>query len=290
MNSDGAFSVRSAYKMLAGQKSQFVDGLGGSGTVKENKEFNWKLLWKQECAPKTKHFLWRLAHNNLPWKLNFKRRGMEVDTRCPMCNRLDEDGGHIFLHCTQVKKLWRHLDMEEVRMRLCQCPNVQDMLMTIFGMDMERRLRVIALLWQWWTAQNKRNAKDGEKTMEEIVFQVRRWAMEFFEFYAHKGAKARKPEEERSWSPPAETDMLKINVDGAFSDYPKRGGWGFVIRDNLGQVAGAGAGRIEFPLNAVHTEVVASGARSGIELGDDSGHSGIRLQGVGECSEQSRLR
>jgi hypothetical protein len=93
--------------------------------------------------------------------------------------------------------------------------------------------------------------------MEEIAFQSRRWAKEFAEFYAQRGVKARQPVEERRWTPPTDHDMLKINVDGAFSDNPKRGGWGFVIRDSRGQVAGAGAGRLEFPQSAVHTEVEA---------------------------------
>jgi ribonuclease HI len=131
------------------------------------------------------------------------------------------------------------------------------MLMNIFAIDEQKRLRTIAFLWQWWTARNKRNANYGEKSMEEIVFQTRRWTKEFAEFYAQKRAKERQPVEERSWTPPSEQDMLKINVDGAFSDNPKRGGWGFVIRDSRVQVAGAGAGRLEFPQSAVHTEFEA---------------------------------
>jgi hypothetical protein len=46
---------------------------------------------------------------------------MEIDTICPMCNRLDEDGGHIFLHCKMVKQLWRNLELEEARVNLTDC-------------------------------------------------------------------------------------------------------------------------------------------------------------------------
>jgi ribonuclease HI len=147
--------------------------------------------------------------------------------------------------------------MEDVKVHLCKCSNAQDMLMTIFAMDEEKRLRTIAFLWQWWTARNKRNANDGEKSLEEVAFQTRRWAKEFAEFYAHKGAKARQPVEERRWTPPTDPDVLKINVDGAFADNPNRGGWGFVIRDHRGQVVGAGAGRLEFPHSAAHSEAEA---------------------------------
>jgi hypothetical protein len=40
---------------------------------------------------------------------------MELDTKCVMCNRLDEDGGHLFLKCKLVKKVWRELNLEDER-------------------------------------------------------------------------------------------------------------------------------------------------------------------------------
>jgi hypothetical protein len=52
----------------------------------------WKKLWKMEIPGKVKNFLWRLAHNSLPTRMNIKRKGVELDTLCPVCNRLDEDG------------------------------------------------------------------------------------------------------------------------------------------------------------------------------------------------------
>ncbi|KAE8789456.1 hypothetical protein D1007_36346 [Hordeum vulgare] len=48
--------------------------------------------------------------------------------------------------------------------------------------------------------------------------------------------------------------MLKINTHEAFSENPWRGGWGFVIRDSVGVVAGSGAGKMAFPIDTVHTE------------------------------------
>jgi hypothetical protein len=32
---------------------------------------------------------------------------VDVDTRCPMCNGVDEDGGQVFLKCTKVNQIWR---------------------------------------------------------------------------------------------------------------------------------------------------------------------------------------
>jgi hypothetical protein len=88
---------------------------------------------------------------------------MDVDTVCPMCERLDADGGHLFLHCKHVQILWRRLNLEDARMQLEKCKNAKDMLMSIFGMEQGKRLLIISLLWQWWIARNKKNAKDGPR-------------------------------------------------------------------------------------------------------------------------------
>ena len=44
---------------------------------------------------------------------------MEIDTKCPICLRLDEDGGHCFLKCKFAKECWRALNLEEERAKLC---------------------------------------------------------------------------------------------------------------------------------------------------------------------------
>lgn len=51
--------------------------------------------------------------------------------------------------------------------------------------------------------------------------------------------------------------MYKINSDGAYKPASGDGGWGFVIRDESGQVVGAGAGRCSYLLDAFHAEVLA---------------------------------
>ena len=40
---------------------------------------------------------------------------MVVDTRCVVCNRLDEDGAHLFLKCKTIAKVWDLLELDSVR-------------------------------------------------------------------------------------------------------------------------------------------------------------------------------
>lgn len=70
------------------------------------------------------------------------------------------------------------------------------------------------------------------------------------------------------WKKPS-TGVLKINSDGAFRASTGTGGWGFVIRDDQGDVVKAGAGHCQHLLDAFHVEMIAClmGIRAAAELG-----------------------
>jgi hypothetical protein len=65
-------------------------------------------------ANKVKVFVWQMAHNSLQVKLNIARRGIKLDTLCPMCCRFDEDIGHLFLKCKDMRLCWLVLKCGEV--------------------------------------------------------------------------------------------------------------------------------------------------------------------------------
>jgi len=64
---------------------------------------------------------------------------MEVDTRCPVCWRLDEDGGHCFLKCKYVKECWRALNLEDIRMDLCGLSSAKQVVGHILKLNEERK-------------------------------------------------------------------------------------------------------------------------------------------------------
>lgn len=103
-NPKGVFSVKSAYKVhragvIRGQRRHMASGAKSS----------YGMLTVHQ---KIKHFLWRLGHNTLAVRRNMQQRGMKIGTLCCMCGHLDEDGGHLFLKCKEVKAVWRELNLE----------------------------------------------------------------------------------------------------------------------------------------------------------------------------------
>ncbi|XP_073355407.1 uncharacterized protein [Aegilops tauschii subsp. strangulata] len=126
-DSKGQFSVKSAYKLYVNARDQ---GQPESSNIPQN-NWEWKEIWNLPCQPKIQYFSWRLAHNSLPLKLNMKRRGIDCDTICVCCKRLDEDGAHLFFRCKKVKQVWRSLQPEELREEMCVCRNATEVIHVI---------------------------------------------------------------------------------------------------------------------------------------------------------------
>jgi hypothetical protein len=72
-------------------------------------------LWKRLKLPgKVRIIIRRLCHNILPTLMN---------TVHLMCNRYDEDGGHLFLKCQKVQLVWHSLLLEDKWLSLLSAPD-----------------------------------------------------------------------------------------------------------------------------------------------------------------------
>ena len=79
-SSDGDYSVKSAYRMLA---TEVINGAPSSSNGEGSKV--WKSIWKIRAPPKIKHFMWRAAKDSLPSKQNIARRKIPIDETCSLC-------------------------------------------------------------------------------------------------------------------------------------------------------------------------------------------------------------
>ena len=100
-NPKGDFSVKSAYKLAVNRREQDKarDASGSNANDSVQDRFDWKRIWKLTLPNTVKMFIWMLAHNSLAVRRNIARRGLNNETICPMCWRLDEDCGHLFFKC-----------------------------------------------------------------------------------------------------------------------------------------------------------------------------------------------
>ncbi|GJN00674.1 hypothetical protein PR202_ga17870 [Eleusine coracana subsp. coracana] len=278
----GLFSVKSAYHVLQDEQVRDAKKQRGESSVMRvqsvPQKLNWVKLWSLPYTPKLKQFMWRLGHNSLPLRKNIERRGMEIDTLCPMCHRLDEDGGHCFLKCKMVKKCWQQMNMEGIRLELLKLSSATEVVQTILDLEEKSRLQTITLLWAWWDSRNKTNAGEKMRMTQEVIYMAMN-AVSDVSIMKHT-ATMRVPKIKKRWIPPP-IELLKINFDAAFFADSKSGGWGFIVRDHDGDVIMAGAGK----LNAVQDALCAE-AHAGLialQFAGANGMSRIQLETDSTC-------
>lgn len=187
-------------------------------------------------------------------RMNIERRGVDLDTRCSVCGRLFEDGGHLFLGCKEVKKVWRATQLENVRQSLLVCQSAMEVLESIFSQAERTKLLVVALLWKWWNERNR--VRHGEKRLtpeafdSQVSLEVAEWGLFFSPQPSIQTTNISK------WRAPPD-DFVKVNVDGAYNQTTGSGGWGCIARAPDGDILFAAAGPLSNLSEPIHAESIA---------------------------------
>lgn len=243
-DSKGHFSVKSAYKIQLSLTQQQTNSEMVEGSTRTNwRKKTWHSIWKLNCPPKVQHFLWRFAHNSHPMRMNIERRGVVLDTRCSVCGRLFEDGGHLFLRCEEVKKVWRATHLENERQSLLVCHSPLEVLEYIFSQTERTKLLVVALLWKWSNERNR--VRHGEKRLtpdafsSQVLLEVAEWGMFF------SPQQSAQTTNNSKWRAPPD-EFVKVNVDGAYNQTTASGGWVCIAKAPDGDILFAAAGPLSY--------------------------------------------
>jgi len=65
---------------------------------------------------------------------------MKIETRCGMCSRLDEDGGHLLFNCKEIKGAWRELNMEAILCQLAAAVTAREVMEIILKLQGKEQL------------------------------------------------------------------------------------------------------------------------------------------------------
>jgi hypothetical protein len=85
--------------------------------------------------------------------MNKKRCNIDLDTRCPVCKRFDEDGGHCFLKCKGARQCWRELNLEDTRGKLLIKESSREFVGEILNLKPDHCAEFFLLLWKWWICE-----------------------------------------------------------------------------------------------------------------------------------------
>lgn len=155
----GLFSVKSAYKVCREDKlRRRKQGSAESNSIGSEDPL-WRKIWKLNCPSKVKHFIWRLEQNSHPLRSNLIRRGMQIDPKCLVCDRFDEDGGHLFFKCKTVRHIWNQLQLKTERVTLASKDSARSVVEFILQAQEEKIVTMIFILWACWSERN--NIREG---------------------------------------------------------------------------------------------------------------------------------
>ena len=113
----------------------------------------------------------------------------------------------------------------------------------------------------------------------DIVLRTEGWLQEYQKW--HKPATKKKNRDCQRWGKPAE-GWIKCNFDGAWNKLRNRGGFGLVIRNQLGECIAVAVGPVERASSALHAEFFA--ARRAAILVCSTGLEDMKIQFEGDST------
>ena len=90
-NKSQVFSVKSTY----GVALRLLNPLNGEYSLAVADEHLWKSVWSLNSPPKVRNFLWRECSNILPTRHNLRKKKMQIDPICAVCQQQSETVKHI---------------------------------------------------------------------------------------------------------------------------------------------------------------------------------------------------
>lgn len=95
INREGTYTVKDGYELLVRQTD-----------LTNGQSLSWNHLLRLNIPRKIAFFSWKLIHRSIHIKSTLKKRGINIQDMCPLCNSGQEDENHLFLTRLVVKRVW----------------------------------------------------------------------------------------------------------------------------------------------------------------------------------------
>ncbi|XP_074274046.1 uncharacterized protein LOC141597480 [Silene latifolia] len=233
---DGIYSVRSAYRRLAGE-AESVEVGGASDWEKE--KWLWNRLWKIPVWPRVKLFFWQLCSEALATRANIATRIRGECSFCSFCNSYLESDLHLFRDCAVAKRVWEGLGLDEETED--SVGGVRDWVEAKWRAIGGREHSVFMVgCWALWEHRNK-VVFDGKEVdpwgvirrVEDVMEEIEGGGFARPRGGVHEGG-AGGGGKQRGWVAP-HAGHVKVNVDAGVKEGRGVSG-GAVCRDERGEV------------------------------------------------------
>ncbi|XP_074318863.1 uncharacterized protein LOC141655696 [Silene latifolia] len=275
---NGEYTVRSAYKLLAGEEPEMVETSSW-----EQSKWIWNNLWKVQVWPRVKLFFWQLCNDALATKVNLSFRVGHDDVLCPLCQCQVESSLHLFRDCWVARGVW-----EEVGLLEEERDGEGDVRAWVEGCWREMGKREYGLMmvvcWAIWEARNRVIFDGGGVAVEDVVRRVQRVLEEIDGELVVRGkdeggSKETGGVQGDEWRRPS-SGWVKLNVDAGVKDGVGVG-VGVVCRDSSGKVLWGMTHNRREVWEAHVAEAVA--VLEGLEQAREAGHDRVVVES--DCSQ-----
>ncbi|XP_074297338.1 uncharacterized protein LOC141628049 [Silene latifolia] len=232
---DGIFTVKSAYRRLAGEGMELE--LGGMSNW-EREKWLWNRLWKVPVWPRVKLFFWQLCSEALATRANIANRVRGESAFCSLCNSFNESSIHLFRECAIARRVWEGLELGDGEGEGMGIRDWVEARWRGFG----HREQVVFMVgcWALWEHRNKvvfdAREVDPSSIVKRVVDVVEE--MEGGGFVrmgrGDEGIKSGNEAGKKGWVAPS-VGFIKINVDAGAKE-GEGVSVGVVSRDDNGRV------------------------------------------------------
>ena len=184
-----------------------------------------------EVSSKVKNFVWRACKEALPTKRNLLRRKITTSALCENCRVSEEDYAHAIFYCPNLQVAWRS-DPQWSWLVAMQGSNVKEIFKKAFSDRKDAELLAFTG-WAIWNRRNQTRFKEAVCPINHILPLVKERKAEFQNL--HPVTRTIQHRNHTRWKP-SESDVYKVNYDGATFADQGRAGIGVVVQNSEGAV------------------------------------------------------
>ena len=176
--------------------------------------------------------------DGLPTRLNLAKRGLNIEAKCPLCEKALESTSHALIQCDKLGDVWWNWHTCPVNL-LGRNINLVDLALEILEAGTPQDLEIFfATAWSIWLNRNKVVHESGGFSPSKIWNITRCTREDYSDAVACCILKQQPPDV--GWVAPS-PEFYKINVGGATTGERSMSCAGVVIRDCRGLVIAAGS-------------------------------------------------
>ncbi|KAG7579199.1 hypothetical protein ISN45_Aa03g033600 [Arabidopsis thaliana x Arabidopsis arenosa] len=227
-NSEGKFTVRSAYQLVSRDENPRPD-----------MEKFWARVWRVVAPERVRVFLWLVGNQAVMSNAERFRRHLCDSSICQVCKSGEEDTLHILRDCPAMQGIWTRIIPARLRHTFFSMTLLEWLWGNLSGGIIVESgdwstLFSMALWWGWkWRCGN---VFGGNGKCRDRVRFVKDLAKEVTEAHQSQRQSREKPsrvERQISWTVPLD-GWVKVNTDGASHGNPGKATAGGVLRDMTG--------------------------------------------------------